>query len=129
MLETKIRTNCFNPDDHNPKVNKKSKKLAGKREGKIEDRLLKLGKEMKDNLKKKRKKAIEGMFNPTIGNRSKEIVEKKKNGQEERLVKHMTGKKGRTDYYETIHTNGVEALSSMSSLDGYGGKPFAADPM
>jgi hypothetical protein len=45
MLETKIKINCFDPNDFNPKVNVKSQKLAGQRKGKIEDRLMKLGEE------------------------------------------------------------------------------------
>ena len=47
MLETKIKINCFDTLDFNPKINRKSKKLASKRSGKIEDRLLDLGKKHK----------------------------------------------------------------------------------
>ena len=78
MLETKIKINCFGDNDFNPKVNRKSKKLAGRRKGRIEDRLLKLGEQKKKNLKRKRKEATAGLFNPIIGNKTKEILEKKR---------------------------------------------------
>jgi hypothetical protein len=130
MLETKIKINCFDPNDFNPKVNQKSKKLAGKRRGKIEDRLLKLGEEKKRKMRKKRKEATKGMFNPIIGNKSKEIVEKKKHGEEERLKKHITGQSGRTDYFKTVPNDGLERISRMeSSEDQQNSRQFKVDPM
>lgn len=130
MLETKIKINCFDPNDFNPKVNKKSKKLAGKREGKIEDRLLKLGVQNKKNLKRKRKEATQGMFNPKIGNKSKEILEKKRNGDERNILKHMTGTSGRTDYFKTVPGKSIERVSRSDTPDGFGGKRRSkVDPM
>lgn len=119
MLETKIKINCFDPNDFNPKVNKKSKKLAGKRKGKIEDRLLKLGEDQRKKMKKKRRDLKKSMFTPTIGKKSKQIIEKMKKGEEERLKRHMIAQDGRTDYFETIPDDiePEEKSSKMSSSD------------
>jgi hypothetical protein len=112
MLETKIKINCFDPNDFNPKVNIKSQKLAGKRKGKIEDRLMKLGEERNEVLKKKRSEVTKGMFNPIIGDKSKEIVEKKKQGEEEEYVKkHMTAQHGRADYFQTVPGKSIERIT------------------
>jgi hypothetical protein len=130
MLETKIKINCFDPNDYNPKVNKKSKKMVGKRKGRIEDRLLNLGKEQRKNLKKKRKEATAGMFNPVISNKSKKIVERKQTRQPDHLKKHLTGQSGRTDYFRTVPGERPEQITPTSSVDYESQqKKTKADPM
>jgi hypothetical protein len=117
MLETKIKINCFDPNDFNPKVNVNSQKIAGNRKGKIEDRLMKLGEERNETLKKKRDQVTKGMFNPIIGDKSKEIVEKKKQGEEEEYIKkHMISQHGRADYFQTVPGKSVERIVIDDSI-------------
>ena len=41
------------------------------------------------------------MFNPKISKKSRQILERKAEGQEEEMIKHMTAQEGRADYYQT----------------------------
>lgn len=130
MLETKIKTNFFNPNEFNPSLNQKSKRLAGGRRGKIEDRLLKLGQDRSNNLKKKREEATLGLFVPIIGDKSKEIATKKKQDEEEELLrKHMIAQHGRADYFQTVPGKSIERLNHEDSPLKNSGKKPKVDPM
>lgn len=130
MLETKIKTNFFNPNEFNPTLNQKSKRLAGGRRGKIEDRLLKLGQDRSNNLKKKREEATQGLFIPIIGDKSKEIATKKKLDEEEEVLrKQMIAQHGRADYFQTVQGKSIERLTDDDSLHKGSGKKTKIDPM
>ena len=131
MLETKIQINCFDPNNFKPFVNPKSKKIAGRRKGNIEDRLLKLGEEHKETLKKKREDATKGLFKPVINEKSKELAGKKKRGEDdEYLTKTLTAQHGRADYFVTGQGKSVERLASNAgNRDSKAGSDFKVDPM
>lgn len=131
MLETKIQINCFDPNNFKPFVNPKSKKIAGKRKGNIEDRLLKLGEEHKETLKKKREDATKGLFKPVINEKSKELAGKKKRGEDdEYLTKTLTAQHGRADYFVTGPGKSIEKLPShLGNQNSRNGSDFKVDPM
>jgi hypothetical protein len=69
-------------------------------------------------LKKKRDQVTKGMFNPTIGDKSKEIVEKKKQGEDdEYLRKHMKAQHGRADYFQTVPNKSIERITAEDGLN------------
>lgn len=131
MLETKIQINCFDPNNFKPFVNPKSKKIAGRRKGNIEDRLLKLGEEHNETLKKKREDATKGLFKPVINEKSKELAGKKKRGEDdEYLTKTLTAQHGRADYFVTGPGKSVERLpSNIGNQNSRTGSDFKVDPM
>ena len=58
ILKTQIKKNTMDVGEFQPSLNPKSRQLAVKREGKIEERLLKIGVEKAQNLALKREQAL-----------------------------------------------------------------------
>ena len=70
------------------------------------------------------------MFHPVIGNKSKEILQRKENSQEERLKKTVTAHSGRTDYFEAKPKGNLQRISHIETPESMKSeKPFKVDPM
>lgn len=94
------RLNKLNGDDHSfqPAIDKNSKKLAGNREGNVEDRLLQAG----ENHAAKKQRNFElnqkRMFRPRINPNSKKILNK----MNDELYKKDNGNTENLDFFEAV---------------------------
>lgn len=83
---------------YQPNIDKNSKKMAGKRKGAVEDRLLEAGKNVSAKNDKKRESYQKKMFRPRINLNSKRILNK----MNDELFKKDNGQTENLDFYEAV---------------------------
>lgn len=82
-----------------PELDYNSVRLAGNREGAVEDRLIKSGNDYSKKLKNTLKKEKQEMFNPWISNKSRELAA---GFRPDELVKKDNGQTVNVDFWEAI---------------------------
>lgn len=95
------RLQKLNKDQHSfaPEIDYHSVRLAGKRDGNVEDRLMKSGKDYNKKLKNQIKQEHGNMFNPAIGFKSRELAA---GFRPDELVKSDNGKTVNVDFWEAV---------------------------
>lgn len=102
--QTHVRLNAMMDKQHSysPKINPRSRKLAGNRRGPIHRRLMQAGTNRDEKINILRKSENDLMFRPAIGDRSRKLAKKAK---EIRLVKFGNGKTQNLDFYYAVPEN------------------------
>ena len=85
--------------DHTPGLDYNSVRIVGDRDGAVEDRLLKSGKDYSSNLDKRLKDEKEKMFSPAINLKSRELAA---GFRPDELVKKDNGKTVNVDFWEAM---------------------------
>lgn len=85
--------------DHTPELDYNSVRIVGDRDGAVEDRLLKSGRDYSSNLEKRLKDEKGNMFNPAISTKSRELAA---GFRPDELVKKDNGKTPNLDFWEAF---------------------------
>lgn len=85
--------------DHTPELDYNSVRIVGDRDGAVEDRLLKSGKDYSSNVDRKLKLEKDNMFSPAINQKSRELAA---GFRPDELVKKDNGKTVNVDFWEAI---------------------------